>query len=56
MDSASTWVYSGELPSPRRDLRGTNIDDKILMTGNDEKPEVNYVFLMIYYENVLMNI
>jgi len=34
VESASTWVYSGELPSPGRvHLRGINIDDKILMTG-----------------------
>merc|ERR1711902_458916 len=37
VESASTWVYSGELPSPRGYLRGINIDDKILMTGGYTK-------------------
>ena len=32
--TASAWVNTGELPSPRRHLRGTNIDSKVLMTGN----------------------
>ena len=32
--TASAWVYTGELPSPRYLLRGANIDKKILMTGN----------------------
>ena len=32
--TASTWVYTGELPSPRSGLRGANIDNKVLMTGN----------------------
>jgi len=31
--TASAWVFAGELPSPRSDLRGANIDNKILMTG-----------------------
>jgi len=31
--TASAWVYTGELPSPRTDLRGANIDSKVLMTG-----------------------
>ena len=34
VESASAWVYTGELPSPRRGLRGANIDNKVLMTGN----------------------
>ena len=34
--TASTWVYAGELPSPRYALRGANIDNKVLMTGNWE--------------------
>ena len=31
---ASAWVYTKELPSPRNGLRGANIDNKVLMTGN----------------------
>ena len=33
MESASAWVLTGELPSPRSGLRGANIDNRILMTG-----------------------
>jgi len=33
LETASTWVLTGELPSPRYGLRGANIDNKILMTG-----------------------
>ena len=32
--TASAWVLTGELPSPRVGLLGTNIDNKIIMTGN----------------------
>ena len=31
---ASAWVLTGELPSPRQGLRGANIDNRVLMTGN----------------------
>ena len=31
--TASAWVLTGELPSPRYGLRGANIDKKIIMTG-----------------------
>ena len=34
METASAWVLTGELPSPRRGLRGANIDNRVLMTGN----------------------
>ena len=33
MESASAWVLTGELPSPRYGLRGANIDNRIFMTG-----------------------
>ena len=33
MESASAWVLTGELPSPRYGLHGANIDNRILMTG-----------------------
>ena len=32
--TASAWVYTGELPSPRYGIRGTNINSKVVMTGN----------------------
>jgi len=34
--TAKAWVYTGELPSPRSELGGANIDNKILMTGGDD--------------------
>ena len=34
METASAWVLTGELPSPRYGLRGAHIENKILMTGN----------------------
>ena len=33
METASAWVLTGELPSPRYGLRGANIDNRIFMTG-----------------------
>ena len=31
--TASAWVFTGELPSPRHGLRGATIDNMVLMTG-----------------------
>ena len=31
---ASAWVLTGELPSRRQGLRGANVDNRVLMTGN----------------------
>jgi len=31
--TASAWVNTGELPSPRWGLRGANIDNRVIMTG-----------------------
>ena len=33
--TASAWVLTGELPSPLYGLRGANIENKILMTGEN---------------------
>ena len=33
VETASAWVNTGELPSPRSGLRGANIDNRVLMTG-----------------------
>ena len=32
--TAPAWVFTGELPTPRYDLRVANIDNKILTTGD----------------------
>ena len=34
VETASAWVFTGSLPSPRSALRGANIENKIMMTGN----------------------
>ena len=32
-EGASHWIYSGPLPSPRRELRAATIGNKLLVTG-----------------------
>ena len=44
VETASAWVYSGELPSPRWGLRGANIENRILMTGIT----VGRLFIFLY--------
>ena len=34
VENSSKWIYSGELPTPRFGLRGANVDQKVIMTGN----------------------
>ena len=34
VETGSAWTLTGELPSPRYELRGANIENKIVMTGN----------------------
>ena len=34
VENSAKWIYSGELPTPRSALRGANIDQKVIMTGN----------------------
>ena len=31
--TASAWVFTGELPSPRSGVQGATIDNMVLMTG-----------------------
>ena len=33
-ENSAEWIYSGELPTPRDGLRGANIDQRVVMTGN----------------------
>ena len=35
--TASAWVFTGELPSPRSDLRGATINNRILTIGDNLK-------------------
>ena len=34
VENSAKWIYSGELPTPRSGLRGANIDQRVIMTGN----------------------
>ena len=34
VETGSAWTLTGELPTPRYGLRGANIENKIVMTGN----------------------
>ena len=34
VENSAKWIYSGELPTPRRGLKGANIDQRVIMTGN----------------------
>ena len=34
VENSAKWIYSGELPTPRHGLRGANIDQRVIMTGN----------------------
>merc|ERR1711974_467442 len=36
VETASAWVNTGELPSPRSGLHGANIDNRVLMTGGHD--------------------
>ena len=33
-ENGETWVFSGELVPARYGLKGANIDNRVLMTGN----------------------
>merc|ERR1719219_161618 len=47
--TASAWVNTGELPSPRTYLRGANIDNKVFMTGGGVYNDGSN----IYYDDIL---
>ena len=34
VETSAAWILTGELPTPRYGLRGANIDQRVLMTGN----------------------
>ena len=33
LPSATSWIYSAALPSPRAGLRGATLDNKVVVTG-----------------------
>merc|ERR1712110_756933 len=47
--TASAWVLTGELPSPRETLRGANIDNKVVMTGG----YYHYAGSSTYFDEIL---
>ena len=49
METASAWVFAGELPSSRVGLRGANIDNKILMTGKYNDLQKKYILQIKIY-------
>ena len=34
VETSAAWILTGELPTSRDSLRGANIDQRVLMTGN----------------------
>ena len=42
VETAPAWIFTGELPSPRHGLRGANIDNKVVMTGNNNHDNNHY--------------
>jgi len=44
VENSAKWIYSGELPTPRRGLKGANIDQRVIMTGgvDGDYPDYNY--------------
>ena len=34
VETSTAWILTGELPTPRWGLKGANIDQRVLMTGN----------------------
>ena len=35
-EGASQWIYSGPLPTPRKELRAATINNKLLVTGKTD--------------------
>ena len=52
-DTATTWTFSGQLPTPRWGLRGANIDGRILMTGNKWRLLISENCLALLYMKLI---
>ena len=37
VENSANWIFSGELPTPRDYLKGANIDQRVIMTGNKKQ-------------------
>jgi len=54
--TASAWVNTGELPSPRWGLQGATIDNRVIMTGGVDGvvyPQTSGVDGSPYYDDIL---
>ena len=49
LPSATSWSYSGALPSPRNLLKGATLDNKVLVTGT------NIESVVIYFKNITIH-
>ena len=53
LPSATSWTYSGALPSPREYLRGATLDNTVVVTGTNMDVLILYVTIYtnttIYY-------
>ena len=56
LPSATSWIYSGALPSPRSRLRGATLDNKVLVTGTNMDTLVTAHDLRCYQYNTCNNI
>ena len=44
-ENSPSWTFTGELPTPRAYLSGTNINNRVVVTGGSHKGE--------YYDDIL---
>ena len=43
-EGASQWIYSGPLPSPRKELKAATVNNKIIATGTTEMFSLIFTF------------
>ena len=56
LPSATSWSYSGALPSPRNMLRGATLDNKVVMIGTNSYTLIFICHSLFYkYYNSLLN-
>ena len=47
-NGASQWIYSGPLPTPRKELRAATINNKLLVTGKTDLSS-SYTYYTLQY-------
>ena len=45
LPSATSWIHSAALPSPRFYLSGATLDNKVVVTGTNNDPIISYPIL-----------